>query len=137
MSQRLLIKRSNQKVSNEWAFDAIITEKDRCLKATHKMINGDFFALSPWKISIEDIETYRKFEKLLKHLFSKFWGEDYPECVWVFYYKTQSIAHPSEKELNEFLKTVDKNQIYIRTNPKESPEVVEFKEFLKIIGGKK
>lgn len=58
--------------------------------------------LGPFKIRIENVILFKKIEPEIKRLFNNI-GQNYPEDIWFIYKGKNSIEHPTEKELNDFI----------------------------------
>lgn len=100
MSQRLYVGKTEEK----WP-DCII---DRVEGAQGKLLEewlcwtGLFF-LGPWKIRIGDMELFRELNSVLRKTFEVV-GRKYPKDVWVFYWNDRTIEHPTEEQLERWLR---------------------------------
>jgi hypothetical protein len=115
MSQRLYIGSTEDQ-----SYDCILTES----KGAEEKINKEWLCcnekssliIGPWKIRIADDALWKEVEPIIAKSISEK-GYRYPEDIWSFYYKDESLAHPTDAELYAWLDKIgikykgDKNDL--------------------------
>lgn len=99
MSNRLLVSSTPLKSENS-LYDGIVysgMSSEEYIKEMDK-----FLSTGPFKIAIEDKEYY--LQKVEPYLMDNFLHGEFPESIWFFYYRDERIEHPTQKELNNFLR---------------------------------
>lgn len=79
-------------------YDCVIESADTCRERLDEFLSRS----GPWKIRIGDVKLFREIEPILREQFNENVGQ-YPDDIWSFYHGDQSIVHPTQKELDEWL----------------------------------
>lgn len=93
MSNRLHVGRTDDPL-----YDCVI---DGVFGAREKLL-AEFMRASPYKIRIGDMRLFEEVQAVIAAVFTEC-GRTYPDDVWAFYVGDQSIQHPTQGELDEWL----------------------------------
>ena len=102
MSQRLHIGHTDKK-----HFNCILTDDaDSQERLWHEWLEySDGICLGPWNITIADLTLFKQLEPAIAVVLERV-GEEYPDCVWTFYFNGKKIDHPTKDELSAFLSAI-------------------------------